>query len=300
MVLVTALGLAAVVGVVNLLKAPTFTARASFIADSPGSSRIAGLAAQFGVSVPSDDGGRSPEFYAGLISSRAVMEAVALRQYEFQVGGERFRGNLIDLYRIPGGTEADRRDGALRHMGGVLRANVGIKTGQVAFSVRSKWAPLAALMAQEVLRQVNAFNVRRQQTRANAEKEFAEERLSQIRAELSSAENDLAQFDMSNRDTQSPNIRLQRDRLERAVELRQQVYTSLEQIYEQARIDALRSTPAITVVDEPIVPYRRDSRFIVAKVMLSLLLGGALGFFLARWMEQRDQARLRFVSAGQS
>jgi uncharacterized protein involved in exopolysaccharide biosynthesis len=287
----TALVLALAVVTLGLLAPKTYTAKASFIADSPDNARLTSLAAQFGVALPTGDVARSPDFYAALLSSREVLESVILKQYEFTADGHSFRGNLIQLDEISGASEGDRRDRALTQLANNLHVSVGVRTGLISFSLRSRLAPLASQMAQQILDQVNAFNVRSQQARAKAQREFAEQRLNEVRAELSVAENELAAFDMRNRDVQSPTIKLQRDRLDRAVNLRQQVYTSLEQIYEQARIDAERNTPSVTVVDSPIVPYRRDSRFLAAKALLSLLFGGALGLAIAYYRERRARAR---------
>lgn len=287
----TAVILAVAVVIIGLLAPKTYTAKASFIADSPDNGRLTNLAAQFGVMLPTADAARSPDFYAALLSSREMLDSVILKQYQFTANGQRYRGNVIQLYEITGGSEGDRRDRALTQVEKNLRVSVGVRTGLISFSLRSRWAPLAAQMAQQVLSQVNAFNVRSQQTRAKAQREFAEQRLQEVRGELSAAEDDLATFDMRNRDVQSPAIRLQRDRLERAVNLRQQVYTSLEQIYEQARIDAERNTPSVTVVDYPIEPYRRDPRFLAAKGLLALVFGIGVGLFLAYYRERHGSIR---------
>lgn len=43
----------------------------------------------------------------------------------------------------------------------------------------------------------------------------------------------------------------QQQRLQKELDLRQQVYTTLAQAYEQARIDAVRDTPVITIIEHP-------------------------------------------------
>ncbi len=41
------------------------------------------------------------------------------------------------------------------------------------------------------------------------------------------------------------------DRLERPVSMRQELVTAMAQAYEQARVDEVRNTPVITVIDQP-------------------------------------------------
>jgi uncharacterized protein involved in exopolysaccharide biosynthesis len=241
------------------------------------------LAAQFGVAVPGTDRAQTPDFYAALVSSRVILDSVAFEPYDFNVDGRPFHGDLIELNRIAGSTEADRQYAALRDLQAAISINVGVKTGIVSFTVRARWAPLAALMADRILKRVADFNLHSKQTQAAAEREFTEARLAAVHGELSAAESDLAGFEMQNRNTQSytPLLKLERDRLERAVTLRQQVYTSLAQMYEQARIDAVRNTPVVTIVDPPSIPLRPDSRLLVVKVLIGLMLGASAGVGVA-------------------
>jgi len=88
------------------------------------------------------------------------------------------------------------------------------------------------------------------QSQAAAERGFTEERMAEAQEELRAAENELQRFLQNNRQFQnSPELVFQHDRLQRRVAMRQQVYTSLVQSYEQARIDEVPNTPVITVVE---------------------------------------------------
>jgi uncharacterized protein involved in exopolysaccharide biosynthesis len=51
------------------------------------------------------------------------------------------------------------------------------------------------------------------------------------------------------------------------------MYTTLTQAYEQARIDEVRNTPVITVVEPPESPVRPDSRRLVSWLAVSLVVG---------------------------
>jgi len=84
--------------------------------------------------------------------------------------------------------------------------------------------------------------------------------------------------------------------------MRQQVYTSLVQSYEQARIDEVRNAPVITVVEEAEEPVRPDSRRLPLKAALGVVLGGMLGAFVAfgreyvRRQREEDAEELREFS----
>lgn len=63
--------------------------------------------------------------------------------------------------------------------------------------------------------------------------------------------------------------------------MQQQVFTSLNQAYEQTRIDEVRDSPVITVVERPEVPVLPDRRRLMLKGILALMVGGMLGIFVA-------------------
>jgi uncharacterized protein involved in exopolysaccharide biosynthesis len=71
------------------------------------------------------------------------------------------------------------------------------------------------------------------------------------------------------------------DRLVNNVTLRQQIYTSVAQAYEQARIDEVRDTPVITVVEAPLLPAKPDPRpffrMLVAGLLIALVVARVLG-----------------------
>jgi uncharacterized protein involved in exopolysaccharide biosynthesis len=73
----------------------------------------------------------------------------------------------------------------------------------------------------------------------------------------------------------------QHDRLQRAVTMRQDVYTSLVQALDNARLDEMRNTPLLTVLETPRARANPDRRYLLLKGALALLLGGILGAGLA-------------------
>ena len=62
--------------------------------------------------------------------------------------------------------------------------------------------------------------------------------------------------------------------------LRQQVYTTLVQSFEQARISEVRDTPVITVLQAPFLPPADDRRLVLFAA-LGIVLGGMAGVVLA-------------------
>jgi uncharacterized protein involved in exopolysaccharide biosynthesis len=264
----------------GLLAHRTYTATASFVPQTTdkGLSRLAGLAAQFGVVGLPTGNGPSPEFYADVMTSRQLLRAVVDTRFPADSGGSIL---LADLLRAPGsGTLRRERtvDRLLRAVG-VVTSN---KTGMVELDVRLPDPVIAQQVAHRMLELLNDFNLRTRQSQARQERLFAGRRMDEVRGELRTAENALQAFLQQNRDFEdSPQLAFQRDRLQREVSLRQQVYTSLATSYEQSKMDEVRDTPVITVVETPVVPVEPDSRRLIVRGVVGVTLGLMLGVLLA-------------------
>ena len=79
---------------------------------------------------------------------------------------------------------------------------------------------------------------------------FIEERLRYSKNELSKSEEELKEFSEKNPfAVDTPELQLQRGRLLRNMEVNQQVYITLRQQYEMARINELKEIPVINILD---------------------------------------------------
>jgi uncharacterized protein involved in exopolysaccharide biosynthesis len=275
----------------------SYTARATFMPQSNTNSlaRFASIAAQFGVTIPGQDPGQSPEFYADLVASDELLRGVVDSTYAFTLRGEPVRRDLVALW---GGTRdslAARREEAVRALRRKLGVSIDPKTNLVRVSVWSRSPELSAQVVQGILGLVNAFNLRKRQSQASQEARFIEGRLADAKAELRVHEDDLQAFLQRNREYRnSAQLQFEHDRLEREVNLRQQTLSQLAQAFEVARIDEVRNTPVITVVEQPIVPPEPDSRRLVLKGLLAIIGGGVLAMLLAIGREtMRRLARAR-------
>jgi hypothetical protein len=71
------------------------------------------------------------------------------------------------------------------------------------------------------------------------------------------------------------------------------VFTSLAEAYEQARVEEVRNTPVLTVVDPPEVPALPEPRWIAVKALAGLLLGAMLVAVWAFGVEMMASTRER-------
>jgi uncharacterized protein involved in exopolysaccharide biosynthesis len=279
------------VALITLVSPREYTTEASFVperADGITDGALARMAGQFGVAIPRGDATRSPEFYADLLRSREILARLVPDTFTVIRAGWRGQalpttGTLSDLLEIREEDPARRRDRTiewLREEG--ISASTVRETGVVRLSVTTRWPDVSHRIARRLLELVNEFNLLTRQSQAAAERGFIEERLEDAQLRLSMAEEELKLFLETNRQIQgSPHLMFERERLEREVLRRQQLFNSLSEAYETARISEVRNTPVVTVVNSPEVPSRPDRLRLALKGVLGLMLGGVAGVFHA-------------------
>lgn len=290
--------IAAALLVFGLLRDRTYSSDAAFV---PQQSRrmpngISGFASQLGIALPMDDLDQSPAFYADLLRSREILGPVVDRLYEPDLHGGGRPLSLIDILEIDEDSEAARRHNAIEQLNDQVSVGTDPETGVVSFAVSLEAPQLARAVAAEIIERVNAFNLGRRQSAAGAERQFVEERLQTAATDLLAAEQALQRFDERNlRIGNSPELRLERDRLARAVGEKQEVVTTLRQAHEQARIDEVRNTPAITVIEAPNIPVEPDPRGALKLAFAGFIIAGFLcvlaAFAIEAW---------RYVQRGQT
>ncbi len=256
-------------------------------------SGLASVAVQFGI-VPGGLGGsESVEFYSQLLRSRDLQRAAVLEQNVWvEPGGDTVRARLVDLW----GAGEPNSEASIRAAVARLDRAITITTSREAFVVsletRAAKAALAIAVNRRLLDLVNEFNLEKRKTRASAEREFTQTRMLEAQRELERAEAAERGFLEQNREYQSsPQLRFEALRLNRRTQLRQQVYLSLAQAFEQARIDEVRDTPVITVVQGPENAVRRArSRVVDALVWGLVALTVTLGIALVveNFRRERD------------
>jgi uncharacterized protein involved in exopolysaccharide biosynthesis len=254
-----------------------YVATSSFLSEGAEGGGYSSLAAQFGVSLTGGEAGSSVEFYEALLNSRGILAALATSRMELvEAGGNRRSGTLLDLLEIAEEPASDRMRRGLRELRAAIAVRPNPTAGILEVATTASSPQLAELMNRRLLDLVVDFNIRRRQATAAAEQSFAAERLQAAQSELRDAERAFERFLELNRTYQSsPQLVVQAARLQRTMEMRQQVFLSLSQSHEQARIDAVRNTPVISLITAPEGTAERG------RLLPSLIIAGMTGLILA-------------------
>lgn len=266
----------------GLIRDRTWTSVVSFFPQGKkAGGNLSALAAQFGVGgIGGADPNESPNFYADLVKSRAILATVVDSGVRLQNNAAKV--DLVSEYEIKAKAPALARDMAVKKLNSDIAVSTNAKTGVVTMRVSSKRPELSSAISVRLLELLNQFNQDTRRSQASAERRFTEDRLKVVQADLRRAEDELQSFLQVNRVIASFSpTQARHDRLEREVRMQQELYTNLAKAFEQAKIDEVRDTPVITVVEKPEVAARPDSRGIATKGLASLIAGMVLGCFLA-------------------
>lgn len=252
----------AVRAVVPVLRKPyAYQATASFAAQNSEQGRAgpSALAGAFAITVPAAGQGQSPQFFADLLGSRAILAPIAKGTFTgVELNGA--KRTIPQLFELGGLPPEHTTELAIASLASTIRTDANKYTGVVELSVTTPWRSVSLTLVARLIKEVNEFNLRTRQALATDERRFIEARLSEARATMADAEGRLEFFLRSNRQPSSPELSLARDRRQCDVDLNQQVVTALSQSLEDARIRELRNAPLVTMIDPPAVQTTPKSR----------------------------------------
>jgi uncharacterized protein involved in exopolysaccharide biosynthesis len=213
-------------------------------------------------------------------------------------------GNAISTPPAPAGTTetgkplipSEEEDEALKSIADKISAAVDEETGLMTISVTAGGPQLASAFAESFL---DHFTIRVREIRTEKVRErlgFVEDRFQEAEQELETAEERLAQFLERNQNPTTASLQFRRDRLQRQVSFKEQLYSELQSQLTQTRLDLQRRQPVVTVVEEPVPPIDRSAPrrtlIFVASLLLSVFLGVAVvlvRFFLTPDEEEQER-----------
>lgn len=289
-----------IVAIVSLIVPEKFTATTTFVPETESQdlnlpSGLMGLAAQFGVALPRTGGGSSPKFYADVLRSRTLSDAVLLARFpEPRSVAPDDSATLLELLKVKGETESGLLENGRAKLEKATSVAVDDETSVVSLSVKTRYRALSADVANLYITLLNRFNLETRQSNAEERRRFIEDRVGEAEAELRAAEDELEQFLTRNRQfAGSPELQFQYERYERRVTLKQEVLAELNRQYEEARIQEVNDTPVITVIDQAVPPEKKSSPKRKLNVILAFVLGGVVSVMGAFTLEFVDRAQAR-------
>jgi len=242
------------------------------IGDNINSSRSGGglqnLASEYGVNLNVGDFiNEKPSFYIpDIVNSRVLKKAVINNNWK-TISNESI--DLINYWKIndssnsnfgkilqritgktsPSSLELKYMDSAIEKLTEQILVQEE-ESGLIVISVLMEEAQLAADIANYIANYIKKYVSNIMLSYSSRHREFIEERLQYSKEDLSKSEEELKEFSEKNPfAVDTPELQLRRGRLMRNMEVNQQVYITLRQQYEMARISELKEIPVINILD---------------------------------------------------
>lgn len=279
--------------VISFFIQPHYLVEARFVSEtSPslslenGLAPLASFASRLGVG---GVGGRTPpEFYVQVLHTRTILDPVIQERYR-SAGGRPSNDSLwlLDILEIPAKLPQSRRlELGARALERRMKTSIDDPSGIISISIDMPDPGLGVAVAREVLIQLDSFNLFTRRTEAKNRRVFVEGRVKAARASLDSAEMALQTFYAANRTfASSPALSFQEARLRRSADMAQTGYTALTQQLEQSRIDEVRDTPTLTIVQMPIAPYKPQWPKKSVLAVVGLVFGLTIGTVSVMWSD---------------
>lgn len=224
--------------------------------------------------------------------------------FNYTLGLPRTLKRALRRYLIPAGpagagvvedypTRAEEE--AMKDITELISIGVDDETGLMTLSARTDNPVLSAQLAQSF---VDRLVERVQDIRTKKSREdlvFITQQFRAAEDSLRRAENALAAFDDRNVNPQSARLRTERDRLMRLVSFKSELYSDLQAQLTQAEIDLQRSTPVITVLEQPVPPMESSGPQRTLTLFLGLVVGGVIGLGLAFFQSYLEHQRANAV-----
>ena len=172
-------------------------------------------------------------------------------------------------------TEEEHR--AIKAVGGKIASSVDEENGLMTISATARGPQLASSVAESFL---NHFTTRVREIRTEKVRKrlnFVKDRFQEAEQELETAEERLAQFLERNQNPTAATLQFRRDRLQRQVSFKEQLYSNLQGQLTQTRLDFQRQQPVVTVVEEPVAPMLRSAPKRTLITVFAFMLGLVFG-----------------------
>ena len=254
---------------------PTYVSSAKIMSSSGGSStsQLQGLAAQFGVAVPGGSEG-AQWVYPEIVKSRTLAKSVLKRKFDTEKYGP--QKSLLQILTYGDEEPTVSIDTLEIHGANALIDMIEIESQGSFYNLSvSTFEPqfaadLCAVLVEELDRHQRAYKTEKvKETRL-----FIEGRIVDVQKELEEAEEALKDFVDRNRQIQgSPALLLEQQRLTREASVLTGVFTTLKQQLEMTKIDEVKESTLVQVLDPPEAPLYRDKPKRKLSVLLSLILG---------------------------
>jgi uncharacterized protein involved in exopolysaccharide biosynthesis len=283
---------------VQFIQIPKYMSGATVLLPTGGSnlSGLAGLASQFGVNVSTPGGSAdlsSPSLFPELLRSRTFAEKILDKKFYTK----KFGKELSLLAILTHGNEPPKvgKDTLVTQTLGslekILKFEEDLSSTFSVIRVTTSEPVFAKELAEVVISELEALNRFYKSQVVNEKIAFIKERIAAVKDDLEASEQALKAFKEQNRQTSSPALQLDQERLARNVEIQKGIFLTLKQQLELSKIEAIQEASIVQVLDKPQVPLGPTNKKLKSSVLLAGILGIGLGImigFIRAYLDNSD------------
>ena len=248
-------------------------------------SKAIGIAAQFGIDLSSGNSELNWT-YSEILKSRSLARNVVKRKFDTsQYGSQK---ELMQILTYGNKQPMFGYDTLLSMSINSLLDMINVyedkKTSIVTLRVNSKEPKLAADINEALIEELDRHQKEYNKSKTSQTRQFIQDRIKDTEKELMATEESLKDFRLRNRRIEnSPGLQLEEERLSREVTVLTGVFTTLKQSLETTKIEEVKKTDYVVILDPPEVPIKPTGQNRKMDVLLAgvfgLGLGIGLGFF---------------------
>ena len=175
---------------------------------------------------------------------------------------------------------------AVKQFLSLINVDENPKTGVYTLKVIGFEAKFVFELLSSFIEELDKHQIDYNKNKTSEARKFIEERIIDIEKELKHAEEVLKNFmDRNRRIENSPALQLEVQRLNREVSVLTGVFTTLKQQLETTKIQEVRESDYVVVIDAPELPIEKISPKRKSMLIISGFLGIAFGLFLVFMLE---------------
>lgn len=248
-----------------------------------GASQASGIAAQFGITLPNDQS-QKQWVYQEIIKSRTLARSMLKRKFDtIKYGPQKSLLQILTYGNEEPNAEIKKLESiAVDIFISMVNVSENIQTNIFTITLSASEPKFVSDLNSALLEELDAHQREYNKNKTSKARQFIEERISQTKKELQVSEEDLKDFRTRNRRIEnSPALQLEQQRIGREVTVLTGVFTTLKQQLETTKIEEVKESNYVIVLDPPEIPITNSKPKKKRMVIVAGIFGLGLGMLLA-------------------
>ena len=271
---------------VQFIQIPQYSSFATILLPQNKANNLGGfsaLASQFGVNLPSQSKAdlSSPSLFPELLKSRIFAEKILSKNFFTNEYSDSL--SLLAILTHGDSYPEFGSDTLITQAQQALQDMLEFQSsGNFSILKVKTFEPVFARdLAQAVLFELEKLNLFFKNQTVNEKISFIEQRIRSVEKDLIKSESKLKSFNEKNRQISSPALLLEQERLSRDLDIQKNIFLTLKQQLELAKIEAVQESSVVQILDKPQIPLAPNNKNLKLTLLLSAVLGIGFGIMMA-------------------